>query len=168
MKVFQSGMFKIAIVAALSLAVTGCTPKKYRPEEKVIKRVNRVSHRQLHPQQTYNRLRWVHLPEVVPVKNVESSLPAERPMILPIITLEVENTPLKEVVLILGATTRYSTYCSSKVEAKVVTLKEVGTIEELARAIEKSAKVKVMVDHKLQSIRVLGDSYRAPKFFQKG
>ena len=162
---FQKGQAVLLIGALLLL--TGCHRQMevYTAEEnKPDVRVNRIAMRRIAPQPTYNRLRWVHPPEVLPARDAHERLDPTRPKMLPVVHLEIEKTPLKEVALILGTATRYRTFCASLVENELVTMNKLGTLDELAESIEQQTPARVVIDHGTRSIRILGRNYISPRF----
>ena len=141
---------------AASLLLTSCASvneeyvQKWKLEAD--RKVFRVAHRQLPLEPTYNRLRWVHLPEVMPA----AERPREKPpKIMPIIELVLEDDTLEDASLILAATTRYRSYCSSLIADQKITLSALGTVDELAVVIAESAGINVTVDHTNREVRFL-------------
>jgi hypothetical protein len=160
---------KLLLLAGFMAFTTlpSCSLKPPRPEgnDKTAQvRVNTIAHRQLAPERTYNRLRWVHPPSMLPARDYDQKVSEFRPRILPVVRLEVENTTLKEVALILGTSTRYTTYCSSLVENERVSLNQLGTLDELAEEIENRTPVDIVIDHDNKAIRFLGLNHVAPQF----
>jgi hypothetical protein len=157
-------VFRIFLAAALTAlcSVAGCSTKeqpKWTPEKK--KKVFAIATRQLPPEPIYNPLRWVRPPQVLPTRKVEAS---DAPTLMPIVHFEVTDRPLQEVALILAATASYRSYCSSQIADRKLTLNTLGTMEELAREIEKNADVNVVIDHRLREVRFLTKEFVAPQF----
>ena len=164
MKVFSTSLFPLLLISSVFLV--GCSSKDEHP----MKEIYRVSPRQLPPEATYSRLRWVHLPETHPSADM-SQLPhrvANRPKLLPVVHFTVEDLPMCEAATVLSGLGRYATYCSSKVKDKTVSLDALGTIDELAELIEQKYKVNVVVDHPNREVRFLSaDTFVAESFFEE-
>lgn len=142
--------------AALGLTVLGigCAPaaKEWRPP---IDRTNFFFPvRQLPPDPTYNRLREVRPPQVLPDRNLRYE---GVPIYSPVVHLELKNATLQETAKVLGTTTRYSYYCASSIADKKITVDYVGTAEELARHISEKAGIYARVDHTNKEVRFLAN-----------
>lgn len=162
-KTVSAGKFVIAVSASLLLlGAAGCSSKKvpeWSPEKK--KKMFRIATQQLAPEPVYNAVRWVRPPQVTPTRKIESST---APIIMPIVNLSVQNRPLKEVILVIAAPTRYRTYCSSLIANQPLSLNMLGTIDELAAEIEKTSGINVVIDHENKEIRFLANRFVAPSF----
>lgn len=152
----------VALGALFIVVCSGCASnsREWKPIPTQI--TYEVAHRQLPPEPVYNRLRWVRPPEVLPARLPKSG---EAPLIKPVIEFQVRNTPLEEVAQVLAASARYGSYCASSVATQRLTLQRLGTIDEIARAIEQEAKVAVVVDHERRMVRILRSRYVSPRFF---
>lgn len=145
------------------LMLGACSSKNIRNDKDI--RVNRIAYQQLAPEPVYNRLRWVHLPAVKPVRNLATVEGNVAPRIMPVVHLSLQNTRLNEAAQILGSTMRYHAYCASSIMDEVISIEMLGTVDELARVIETKANVKVLVDHNSRSIRFIKHDRMAPHFF---
>ena len=141
-------------VFLIALSFSGCSALTSHQDPEVEKpiEVYQVANRQLPPKQVYNRLRWVHLPQPLPEK--VGAVPTES-YILPIVQLELEDATLQEAVDALAATTSYQSYCENRIANKKITIKALGTIDELVEKISKEAGILAEVDHDTQSIRFM-------------
>jgi hypothetical protein len=137
---------------ALGVSTTGCGPTIAEAKVDKTRKVYRIATRQHPPEPTYSRTRWVRPPDLKPDRDVTAS---SAPLLLPVIQLEVAETPLKEVAQILAATSRYRSYCAPSISQRTMSITSLGTIEELAHQIELEAGIRVVVDHSLQEIRFL-------------
>ncbi|MCB0353697.1 MAG: hypothetical protein KDD64_09240 [Bdellovibrionales bacterium] len=156
-----------AILLSLSLvASSGCSTAD--TESKKVPRVNRIAHSQLPPAPTYNRLRWVHAPETLPVRELQYQTAGidQRPLLLPVIHFEIQDKSLREASQVLAAATRYGVYCSSLVAERKVTLNSLGTVDELAAEISQQTETRVVVDHSNKEIRVLSGKVSEERFFE--
>jgi len=148
--------------ALLTLAAAGCSSREgpqWEPEKKI--RSFKMATRQLPPEPVYNAVAWVRPPQVTPTRRYEAS---RAPVVMPIIEFSVDNAPLSEAALVLAATERYATYCSSKVSDQRLTLTMLGTMQEIADAIEDRTDIDVVVDHENREVRFLARSQAAPRF----
>lgn len=142
-------IFRIIILGLLPcLAACFAQPT---PEPAPI-RVYRYSTRQLPPEPVYNRIRWVRAPDVNPSRKLPKMSTA---VIMPVIHYSVEKENLKNAALILASSTRYRCYVDSELETQELTMDMLGTIEEIAVAIEDSKNISVILDHDAQEIRFL-------------
>lgn len=148
-------------VAAALLCASGCGPamKEWSPERK---RVGYgMAYRKTAPEPVYNRLRWVHLPEVLPARATGE---ATAPMILPVVHLDLKNATLEEASRILASTARFNSYCSSSIADRKISLNKLGTLPELAAAIEATAGITVQVDFESSTVRFLPKLAPQPEF----
>ncbi|MCI5066187.1 hypothetical protein MRY87_10720 [bacterium] len=150
----------------LLILLGGCSST--HPVE-VEKKVYRVADRQLPPDLTYSRLRWVHLPETHPSRDLRSAGLADpsRPKLLPVVHFSLEDQPLCTAATVLAGLNRYSTYCSSLLREETITINTLGTFEELAREIEATAGVKVTIDHENREVRFLAGQPKEAAFFNE-
>ena len=141
---------QVVIVGAV--ITIGCAPqgKEWTADE--THRVFRPAIRQLPPDPVYNRLTKVYLPEVLPTK---AEITTERPLVLPIIHLSLKEDSLDQAAKLLAQSARYNAYCSSSIASKKISLEVLGTIDELADEIAKTAAVKTVVDHINREVRFL-------------
>lgn len=170
MAVLSPSKLLIFTLAISVLAAAGCS-QKHAPLDTEV-RVNSVAPRQLPLEPVYNRLRWVALPEVHPLTRVGTDrlFGEDRPRLLPVVHYTVSREPLCEAALILASTARYTSYCSSLVSDKVVSLDQLGTIDELALALSNRSGANIIVDHVNREVRVLSEVFEDndPRFFNEG
>jgi hypothetical protein len=145
-------LLSASCLIALGVSTTGCGPTIAEAKVDKTRKVYRIATRQHPPEPTYSRTRWVRPPDLKPDRDVTAS---SAPLLLPVIQLEVAETPLKEVAQILAATSRYRSYCAPSISQRTMSITSLGTIEELAHQIELEAGIRVVVDHTLQEIRFL-------------
>ncbi len=116
-------------------------------------KVYSVSFRQTAPQPTYNRLRWVYSPEVLPERTVKSSEGAVRD-VKPVFHMNLKDVPLDEAALVLAGTSRYTSVCQTTQCSQKVSINTLGTIDELAKELTKKSGVQFFVDHSHREVRV--------------
>jgi len=159
----KSAAKTMTIVSLLAAAVagSGCGAdlKEWAPERE---RVGIAPvYRQVPPQPVYNRLRWVHLPEVLPVSSLSSSAPA----ILPVFHLVLKNATLEDAAHTLAAMTRFDSYCSSSLADRKITIDRLGTLDELAAEIAVAAGITVQIDRASETVRFLPKMAPVPEFW---
>ncbi len=149
-------LFLVTILAACTSALEG---PKWQPEKET--QVFSIATRQLPPPPVYGAVRWVRPPEVTPAKTVA---PSREPIIEPVVEFAVKNASLREAALVLAATARYASYCSSSIAEQKISLTTVGTIREIADSIEEKAKIDVVLDHRNKEVRFLSRGAIEPRF----
>ncbi len=158
-------MYRLALITIFAtLCLTSCSSSREGPQwSSTKKRPNtyRMATRQIPPQPVYGATTWVRPPQMAPNRKVEAS---DADVIQQIVKLDIKDRPLSEVVLILAATARYRSYCSSKVAKRRLTISSLGTLSELAMQIEDAANITVVVDHANKEVRFLPKSSIKPNF----
>lgn len=157
----------LSILVVLALAACGPSIKEWEPHKE--NKIHAVSFRQSPPEPVYNRLRWVHLPEVLPDTPKVS---AKAPLILPVVHLDLHNETLEDAALILAAPLGYTTYCSSIIAKQKISISRLGTVDELARDISQRKDIHVVIDHDNKEVRFLAGEQevlepQAPKLYGK-
>lgn len=156
----------IITIVSFSLLFTACSSREGPQWHKENKHNSyKIATRQLAPQPVYGGLKWVRPPEMTPSRKPENS---NAGLAMPVINFNVQNKPLKEVILILAATARYRTYCSSKVATRKVTINTLGTMDEIASIIENIANINVVIDHQNKEVRFLPEQEIEPTFDENG
>ncbi|MCB0360243.1 MAG: hypothetical protein KDD44_11425, partial [Bdellovibrionales bacterium] len=84
----------------------------------------------------------------------------------PILHLEMQNARLEEIANSLADSVHYRSYVASGIADRLVSIKLLGTVDELALEIERRQQIKVVVDHENREIRFLADKV-LPSFYQK-
>jgi hypothetical protein len=141
--------YKHLIMLAVIIAASGCSTHDMPTSER---KLFGISVRRNEPQPVYKRTRLAYLPAPLPVAR---SLRTSPPLILPVMHFELADASLEEAAKLLGDTSRYSSYCASTIADKRISLTALGTIDELAQAIAKIAKIETVVDHHNREIRFL-------------
>lgn len=159
---------RVALAAAACALLGGCGPAMKEWEPNRTPRAYLISYRQTAPQPTYNRLHWVHSPDLLPSKELPEASP-ER--VMPVFHLELKNTPVDEAALVIAGTSRYSAKCSSSDCRKKVSLNVLGTTDELAEELARKSGMRVIVDHEQGEVRVAGraateNPAAAPDFYE--
>ena len=167
----RSGLSRRVFVFAVSLftssaVLSGCSgreQKQWKPETE--RRAFAVAPRQLAPEPVYNRLRWVHPPDVLPSREIAQNA---APVILPVIHLDLKNSTLDQAAAALASSSRYSSFCASSIANRRISISKLGTIDELANEIEAVAKIRVQVDHQGHALRFFPKPTTAPTIYATG
>lgn len=141
----------LAILSVLP-GLIACTNYE-RPTVKKDMPAYTIATRQLPPEKPYSMTRWVRPPQVLPPR--QAPVRASSSYISPVVHYKVTDISLKEAALVLAATTRYRSYCSSLIADQRLTLDSLGTIDELAEEIETLAGIDVIIDHDSKEVRFL-------------
>lgn len=151
---------KFIIALGVCGLFAGCSTndlKPYEPNSSKARTLFLPSYRTAAPDRVYARTRWVHPPEVLPSRNGSSTdfSDPSQPTLRPIYELTLEDTSLEQTCKVLATMARYSSYTSPSLRDQKISVKNLGTIDELARIIEDRAGIKVMVDHENKEVRFL-------------
>lgn len=151
---------QIALIGLALLNSTACSSKKQIDPNKERKFFT-VAVRQLPPEPVYNRLTVAYLPEPLPSREIRR---ASFSRLSPVFEFEMKDATLEQTARILASMSRYTSYCSSVIASRKVSLTAVGTIDEIADLIKKKAGINVNVDHSNREVRFLanGGGSQAP------
>lgn len=157
--------------SAAVVALAGCAgPKPYEPYANDQRTIFMPSVRTVGAEPVYSRTRWVRPPELLPQRDIPGSTDValrNTPILRTIFELSVKNATLEETARILAATARYSSYTAPSIAAEKISVKNLGTIDELGRIIESKAQVQVIIDHENKEVRFLPASAQSPKLFEE-
>lgn len=148
-------------VALITAGCSGPKQKEWKPEKE--RRAHSVAYRQLAPEPVYNRLRWVHAPDNLPARNSDAT--TTTPVIFPVTHLDLKGSTLEEAGRALASSARYTSFCSSSISGRRVTLSKLGTIDELAVSLSQAADVRVQIDHEGRAVRILPKPLPQPAFY---
>lgn len=156
----------------LTLLATACAacgaPKAYEPVDRTQRTIFLSAVRTHGPEPVYARTRWVLPPETLPSREESSSSSREDgPTLRPVFHLALKGTTLEETARVLAAMARYSSYTAPSIAKNKISVQNLGTIDELARIIERTAKVKVVVDHVNREVRFLAAHAEAPRLYSE-
>lgn len=161
----------IALLGLTLLSTAGCGgPKEYEPYSTSQRTIFMPSVRTVGPEPVYARTRWVRPPDILPHRDTAGGADSqvrETPSLRTVFELSLQNTSLEETARILAATARYSSYTAPSIASEKISIKNLGTIDELARIIESKAQVQVVVDHENKEVRFLPASAQSPKLFEE-
>ena len=157
---------KITLSIFSLLIFSGCSLFVPAPSVDINKTAQtyKTATRQLAPEPTYNRVRWVYLPAPLPGRD-EGKF--DSPQINPRFKVSLKNASLEEVARALAASSGYRAYCASTIAEQKMDLQGIGTIEEFIGIIEKKIGIKVLIDHDMRDIRFLAGNYKVPRFFEE-
>jgi len=159
-------------IAVITLGGTlfGCGPSLPQWQSKPERITYSVATRQIPPETPYNRLTWVRAPDNLPQRELPDvtgpDAAAASPLVLPVVEFSVRSITLEEAARVLAATTRYEAYAASSIAGRRITMHRLGTVDELAEEIAKSAGIQVVVNHATRTIHFLGNRYVEPRFFE--
>lgn len=160
----------VMVVLAIGLSctyITGCGPTQQKQWEpaKLQQSTFALSRRQLPPEPTYRRATWVHSPQVKPSRELPQG--AEQ-MIEPVVEIAVTRIPLKDFAKVLSSANGYSVYTASSIAGRRVTIRQLGTIDEIAGAVAKSLGIYALVDHQSRQISFFESKRVVPDFYFGG
>ncbi len=159
--------------ALLVVATAGCSSdvKPYDPKASHNRTLFLPSVRRVGAEPVYSRTRWVQPPEVLPNRerpgSADSSEAKAGPPIRPVFQLNLANVSLEEAARVLAATSRYQSYTEPSIASQKITIRNLGTIDELARLIERKAGIQVVVDHEGKEVRFLAATGEQPRLFRE-
>jgi hypothetical protein len=81
--------------------------------------------------------------------------------------LSLKDATLEETARVLAATARYSSYTAPSIAEQKISIRNIGTIDELGRIIENKAQVQVVVDHENKEVRFLAAEAQSPRLFEE-
>jgi len=161
----------LVVSACLLVAPSGCgRPKEYEPYSTSSGTLFMPSVRTVGPEPVYARTRWVRAPQALPQRDMPGKLAPEvenAPNLRTTFQLVVKDATLEETGRILGAMARYSSYTAPTIAAEKISIKNIGTIDELARIIESQARVQVVVDHENKEVRLLAAEGQQPRLYEE-
>jgi hypothetical protein len=112
--------------------------------------------RQHAPEEIYSRVREVRPPEPVPEPPRDIN---RAPRFMPVIQFNVDQKSLMEVAQLLADSYRYGYYCSPIVADRQISLRAIGTLDELAAQVAELGQIKVTVDHENRELRILSGAF---------
>lgn len=139
------------------MSIVGCSKPKVKPP--TVPDTFMTAKRQLAPEPVYNRLRWVHLPDVMPrtgphkLQSARSRANLKQPMMFPVIHFELNNGTLNEAAQMLAASSSYRAFCDASFANNKISLEMLGTIHEIANKISEISGVEVLIDHSNREVR---------------
>jgi hypothetical protein len=160
---------RIVALVVLAVACTACgAPKSYESVDRNKRTIFLSAVRTHGPEPVYSRTRWVLPPETLPAREETSSAASsDSPTLRPVFHLAVKGTTLEETARVMAAMARYSSYTAPSIAKNKISIENLGTIDELARIIERTAKVKVVVDHVNREVRFLAAHAEAPRLYSE-
>lgn len=146
---------KLFLRAALLVGctvLTSCSSGTNVAPKKEVRRDWFYPTRQRAPEEVYNRLREVRPPEPVPEppRSIEKA-----PRLFPVVQVNIKDAKLSEVARILAQSYRYGHYCSPLIAQQRITVRAIGTLDELADHVAQTGSVRVSVDHENREVRIL-------------
>jgi len=142
-----------AVVFALSfVGGVGCSSSPPPVKQRSVRHDWFYPTRQNAPEELYSRVREVRPPEPVPEppRGINGA-----PRLMPVMQFNVNQKSLVEVAQLLAESYRYGYYCSPIVADRQISLRAIGTLDELAAQVAELGQVKVTVDHENRELRIL-------------
>lgn len=130
----------------IGLLASGCSSEAPAPVEEFYD----VPFRRHSPEPVYSRLTWSHPPQPQPEPAHENA-----PLLQPVIAFEFPGSNLKEAIQALAQTIGYRWDYPPALAARKISIKKVGTVEEILSEIGRQAGVKTELDHDGRMVRVL-------------
>lgn len=125
--------------------------------------------RQNAPEPVYSRTRWVHLPELLPEREMPGTESRQASVggaaLRPVFHLELKNSSLEESARVLAALARYSSFTAPSIASQKLTIENLGTIDELGELIARKAAIQVVVDHESKEVKFLAPGADDPQLF---
>lgn len=136
-------------LCVLMLFSSSCSKKVVYERE--IEQYRPVTRREA-PEPVYGRTTWAHLPKPVAPKSAQNA-----PYLLPVVSFELVDSDLEEAIEALAQTMGYDRHYPKSVAKRKVSIKMVGTLEEVLAEIASQAKVTARFEHERKLVRVFED-----------
>lgn len=140
---------RAAGICLLVLLFSSCSKKVVYERE--IELYRPVTRREA-PEPVYGRVTWAHLPKPVAPKSA-----LDAPYLLPVVSFELVDSNLEEAIEALAQTMGYDRHYPKSVAQRKVSIKMVGTLEEVLTEIARQAKVTARFEHERKLVRVFED-----------
>lgn len=135
----------------LSLVLLLCSCSKKEVFQRQVEEYRPVTRKEA-PEPVYGRVTWAHLPKPVAPKAVQNA-----PYLLPVVSFDLVDSNLEEAIEALAQTMGYDRHYPKSVAKRKVSIKMVGTLEEVLAEIVKQAKVTARFEHERKLVRVFED-----------
>lgn len=146
-------MQRFGILSAL-VVLAACSS---RPDVVVRTEYYPSAFRQNAPEPVYSRLMWSHLPQPIQAKADNDA-----PYLMPKISFELPNSNLEETLQALAQTIGYRWSYPAELGTRRVSVKRVGTVDEILSEIGRQAGVETELDHEQRLVRAY-DRSMAPR-----
>ncbi|MCB0344393.1 MAG: hypothetical protein KDD66_04725 [Bdellovibrionales bacterium] len=135
-----------AILVSSVFCCACSSPKELEPVDEYYE----VPFRQLPPEPVYSRMTWSNPPQPIPEPSQEKT-----PYLQPVIEFEFPDSNLKEAIQALAQTIGYRWDYPPNVASRKISIKRVGTVDEILGEIGRQAGVRTQLDHTSRMVRVL-------------
>ena len=150
-----------AVVFVLSfVGAVGCSSSPKASKQRIVRHDWFYPTRQQAPEELYSRVREVRPPEPVPEPPRDTN---RAPRFMPVMQFNVSQKSLGGVAQLLADSYRYGYYCSPIVADRKISLRAIGTLDELAAQVAELGQVKVTVDHENRELRILSGAFASQK-----
>ena len=140
---------KLGAVICFALVCTACSSNT-KPQPRV--EYYTPAFRQIAPEPVYSRLTWSQVPQPISEKARDIA-----PLIDPVLSFELPHSTLREALEALSQALGYRAQYPKGMEHRAISLKVVGTAEEILGKIEKQAHVKTVLNHQQRLIQVVDE-----------
>lgn len=137
-------------LAMLLVQLAACFSK---PDPVVRMEYYPTAFRQNGPEPVYSRLTWSHLPQPV-----QKKADNDAPYLMPKLSFELPNSNLEETLQALAQTIGYRWSYPAELGERRVSVKRVGTVEEILSEIGRQAGVETELDHEQRLVRAFDRS----------
>lgn len=142
----------ITLVGVLGIALTGCG--NMMANQKVERTTYFHPVRQVAPEPIYNRITMVRPPDTLPFMPIGVRQPYVNRDVRNV-GIQADDVPLEEAAEMIASAMGYKHYCSSLIAKRKVSIKQNGTIEQLAADLSRKENIEVVIDHDSREIRFL-------------
>lgn len=139
----------VSIGLLLMLLCSSCSKKEVYQRQ--LEEYRPVTRREA-PEPVYGRVTWAHLPKPVAPKALSNA-----PYLLPVVSFDLVDSNLEEAIEALAQTMGYDRHYPKSVAKRKVSIKMVGTVEEVLTEIASQAKVTARFEHERKLVRVFED-----------
>lgn len=143
------------ILLAMSFGVVGCSSSSKPSKQRKVRHDWLYPTRQHAPEPVYSQSMEVRPPEPIPEPPRDSHR-AHR--LMPVMQVNISNQSIGQAAQILADSYQYGNYCSPIVADRLISLRAIGTLDELAAQFAEIGQIKVTVDHENRELRVLSGS----------
>jgi hypothetical protein len=147
LKVRSIVTFIVTILTAL--VMLGCA----KPQAIVIVQEYQPAFRQVAPEPVYSRVTWSQLPQPIRPKAKKES-----PLILPTLSFDLTDSNLKEAIEALAQSLGYRSIYAKQIENRPVSIKMVGSVQEILENISRQANVSANLSHSRRVVEVYEES----------
>ena len=141
---------KIMGALVLACVASGCSTRPPAPDNKEVQPSYRVAEQRYAPEGEYSRQGWVVPPYPIPGSEVARGRRFSQTH-----TISLSNVRVDEASRRVAGLFGYRAFIASNAaEQRLSLVREHGDIEQLAEALAREAKIRVVIDHETREMRV--------------